>query len=261
MKLSPGHILRKIKRSRRRVIPASAPIVSPEPESRFGELFGGHALEAVLDHCPFETVLDIGSGAGDHSDVFENHGKTVTSIDFGISVYYQRKTSKRDIIRGDYYSYSFDQPFDLIWASHVLEHQPNPNLFLKKIHRDLKEGGWLAITVPPLKHEIVGGHVTLWNAGLLLYQLIFAGFNCRHAAIKKYGYNISVIVQKESIEQLPELHYDNGDIDRLSPFFPPELGREGFNGDIQVLQWPPRENTPIGTTAGSPGTAENFRID
>ena len=72
----------------------------------------------------------------------------------------------------------------------------------------------------------------------MLYQLIFAGFNCRHAAIRKYGYNISLIVQKKTIHQLPDLHYDNGDIDRLAEYFPPGMG-EGFNGDIEQLQWPP----------------------
>lgn len=240
MKLSPRRLFRKNKRSaaNSNLAPDAAPSIA-EPPSRFDGMFADQALESVLDLCDFETVLDVGSGAGDHSEAFEQHGKYVTSIDFGVSIYYQQKTSKHAIIQGDYYTYEFDQPFDLIWASHVLEHQPNPNLFLKKIHRDLKEGGWLAITVPPLKHEIVGGHVTLWNAGLLMYQLIFAGFNCHHAAIKQYGYNISVIVQKTSIPQLPELHYDNGDINRLSAYFPPGLGQEGFNGDIQQLQWPP----------------------
>lgn len=212
----------------------------PEPEPRYPVEFGSRALEAVIDHCDFNTVLDVGSGAGDHSRVFEQAGKDVTSIDFGVSVYYHRASHRREVIKADYYNYEFERPFDLIWASHVLEHQPNPSLFLNKVRRDLKEGGWLALTVPPLKHEIVGGHVTLWNAGLLLYQLIFAGFNCRHAAIRKYGYNISLVVQKQTIRKLPSLHYDSGDIDRLAEYFPPGLN-EGFNGDIEQLQWPPNQ--------------------
>lgn len=229
--------LRKGKQAR-----AAAAQTPEEPAPRYPVEFGARALEAIIDHCQFETVLDVGSGAGDHSKVFEEAGKHVTSIDFGVSVYYHRASHRRDVIKADYYQYEFDQPFDLIWASHVLEHQPNPNLFLQKIHRDLKEGGWLAVTVPPLKHEIVGGHVSLWNAGLLLYQLIFAGFNCRHAAIRKYGYNISVVVQKDTIDQLPSLHYDSGDIDRLAEYFPPGLS-EGFHGDIESLQWPPEQHT------------------
>jgi SAM-dependent methyltransferase len=200
-------------------------------------LFANEALAAVLSHCEFGSVLDIGSGAGRHADILEAQGKDVTAIDFGRSVYFQQKRSRRREIIGNYYEYKFRRQFDLVWASHVLEHQPNPNLFLRKIHADLKEDGWLAITVPPLKHEIVGGHVTLWNAGLLLYQLIMAGFDCREAWIKKYWYNISVIVKKKSIRSLPELHYDSGDIDRLQAFFPAGCG-ERFDGDIAELNWP-----------------------
>jgi SAM-dependent methyltransferase len=208
------------------------------PKCRFEGIMGGCALEALIDHCDFDTVLDVGSGAGKHADILEANGKHVTAIDFGVSVYFQQKTSHRTEIIADYYSYVFEQPFDCIWGSHVLEHQPNPNAFLRKTHQDLKEGGWLAITVPPLKHGIVGGHLSLWNAGLLLYQLVFAGFNCRNASVRTYGYNVSVIVKKESIVKLPELHYDNGDIDRLAMYFPEGLS-EGFDGRIKQLNWPP----------------------
>ena len=204
--------------------------------SKGDALLATQTYETALRNCDFETVLDVGSGAGKHADIFEQNGKHVTTIDFGLSVYYDQRGSHRTDIVGDYYQYEFERQFDLVWASHVLEHQPNPNLFLKKIHRDVKEGGWVAITVPPLKHQIVGGHLTLWNAGLLLYQLVFAGFNCKHAWIKKYGYNVSVIVRKESIE-LPELHYDSGDIDRLADYFPDGLG-ERFNGNLAELNWP-----------------------
>lgn len=206
---------------------------------KYPDIMGGVALESLIDQCDFETVLDVGSGAGKHADIFENSGKRVTAIDFGVSVYFQEKTSNRTDIIADYYSYDFPEPFDCVWASHVLEHQPNPNEFLRKVHRDLKEDGWLAVTVPPLKHEIVGGHLSLWNAGLLLYQLVFAGFDCRWASVRTYGYNVSVIVRKKSIGDLPELHYDNGDIDRLSKYFPDGLS-EGFNGSIRRMNWPPQ---------------------
>ena len=208
-----------------------------QPKCRYKDLLAGCAMEALIDHCDFLTVLDVGSGAGKHADIFEAAGKHVTAIDFGVSVYFQQKTSQRTEIIADYYEYTFEKPFDCIWASHVLEHQPNPNAFLRKTHRDLKEGGWLAITVPPLKHSIVGGHLSLWNAGLLLYQLIFAGFDCRDAAVRTYGYNVSVIVKKTTIKEMPSLHYDSGDIDRLAPFFPAGL-REGFDGRIKRLNWP-----------------------
>lgn len=230
-------VIKKIRKTLLATQPGKMLKSAIQPKCRYKDILAGCALEALIDHCEFQTVLDVGSGAGKHADVFEASGKHVTAIDFGVSVYFQQKTSHRTDIIADYYQYSFDTPFDCVWASHVLEHQPNPNDFLRKTHRDLKEGGWLAITVPPLKHNIVGGHLTLWNAGLLLYQLVFAGFDCRDAAVRSYGYNVSVIVKKSTIRDTPLLHYDSGDIDRLSQFFPSGLG-EGFNGRIKQLNWP-----------------------
>ena len=198
--------------------------------------FAAETLEFLVKKYEFKTVLDIGSGEGRHSDVLNLVGKNVTSIDFGTSVYFDKKSDSHLCVTADYNTFDFKEKFDAIWASHVLEHQPNPNLFLKKIHNDLKEGGILALTVPPLKHDIVGGHVTLWNAGLLMYQLILAGFNCRDICIKSYGYNISIVLKKKSISSYPVLSYDSGDILKLAAYFP-EGTTEPFNGGIAELNW------------------------
>jgi SAM-dependent methyltransferase len=203
-------------------------------------MFGEVGLFYLLKHYSFTTVLNIGCGDGEHSNIFKQHNKLVTNIDLGDSYYSKQNTDT--FIIGDYLSTSFTNKFDCIWACHVLEHQVNPNLFLKKINADLKEGGILAITVPPLKHNIVGGHVSLWNAGLLLYHLILAGFNCVDASIKQYDYNITIILQKQSIA-LPKLTCDCGDINALRFYFPYLLqtqfdrGLERFDGNIKQLNW------------------------
>lgn len=195
-----------------------------------------HTITYLLKKYTFETVLDIGSGDGKHAELFRKHGKVVTEIDLGQSCYARLRADKQNVILGDYLSIDFgEQKFDAIWASHVLEHQLNINLFLKKIHKDLIEGGVLAITVPPLKNDIVGGHISLWNSGLLVYNLILAGFNCKSARVKKYGYNISVIVRKQSLI-LPMLSFDSGDIEKLAGFFPGQV-HEGFNGDFSDPGW------------------------
>lgn len=210
--------------------------------NQYPDLLAGYALQTVLKYCQFNTVLDIGSGAGVHADIFKQHNKKVTTIDFGLSVYYQENNSNSVDIVGDYYTYEFNKKFNLIWASHILEHQINPGLFLKKVYHDLDDDGWLVLTVPPLKHEIVGGHVTLWNGGLLLYQLVLAGFNCRNVSVLQYGYNISIIVRKKEPITLPELHYDSGDIERLKMYLPEKYSNEGFNGDIKIFNWPGVDN-------------------
>ena len=192
-------------------------------------MFGHAAIEALLEHYEFESVIDVGAGSGVAGFKFQDAGKTVYSsdiADFGAP----------NLIEGDYLDTYFPK-VDVIWASHVLEHQLNVNNFLNKCCFDLNEKGIICVTVPPLKHEIVGGHVTLWNAGLLLYNLILGGFDCRDAAVKTYGYNISVIAKKRR-EFLPALKYDYGDIETLAPWFPEGFNFQGFNGMISELNWP-----------------------
>lgn len=193
-------------------------------------LFGNEAAVKLAKDYSFKTLLDIGSGPPqgvNAANFFKELAKDVTRQDINPDY-------KPDIL-GDFNNVATDKLYDCIWCSHVLEHQLNPNFFLTKIFHTLKDGGVLAVTVPPAKHEIVGGHVTLWNAGLLLYNLILAGFDCKDAAVKSYGYNISVIVNKRTAI-LPELNYDAGDINALNEFFP--LGvYEGFDGNIQEINW------------------------
>jgi len=193
-------------------------------------LFGNEAAVKLAKDYSFKTLLDIGSGPSqglNAANFFKELAKDVTRQDINPDY-------KPDLL-GDFNNLATDKLYDCIWCSHVLEHQLNVNHFLTKIFHTLKDDGVLAITVPPAKHEIVGGHVTLWNAGLLLYNLILAGFDCKDAAVKSYGYNISVIVNKRTAI-LSELNYDAGDINALNKFFP--LGvYEGFDGNIQEINW------------------------
>ncbi len=212
----------------------------PEPFSR--ATFANRALQKLLSDYAFETVLDIGCGEGQQAAILLAHGKTVTAFDYGKSPYFAWRDPAIQTVIGDFNTYAFHEQYDCAWASHVLEHQPNPNLFLRKVHAVVKEGGIVAITVPPLKHQIVGGHLTLWNAGLLLYNLVFAGFDCAQASILQYGYNISVIVRKKTIDPAG-LVYDMGDIRTIRPFLPAELPfvpnqfDDPFDGNIQRLNW------------------------
>ena len=192
-------------------------------------LYAKKAFRRLIKDYDFLTVLDIGCGSGRHTKLFEEHGKKVTPISL-------RPVKDMDIIIGDYNYTTFEDKFDCIWACAVLEHQHNINFFLKKVYNDLKEDGVLCITVPPLKHEIVAGHVSLWNAGLLVYNLIIAKFNCKDIRIKEYGYCISIILKKKTIEQSLNLTSDMSEFESLEDFAP-DFFKHNFNGDIKEYNW------------------------
>jgi len=196
------------------------------------------AAERIGKDSTIKTILDVGSGGGDHSKYFTKLGKKVTAVDFGKSKYYTPYTENGiTFCKGDYNEMALDQKYDAVWCAHVLEHQQNAGLFIKKLFNDCSDDGLVCITVPPLKHQIVGGHVSLWNAGLLLYNVVLSGHDCSQASILKYGYNISLIVRKNPFDiNTIDLTHDSGDINRLKRYFPSNLS-EPFDGNIENLNW------------------------
>lgn len=193
-------------------------------------MWAEQALERFIDEKPRpQYVLDIGSGTGEHAKVMHDAGIEVTTCDIN---------GKADISADfNIVNLNYTDGFDGIWASHVLEHQPNPGHFLEKCLNLLMNDGLFAVTVPPRKDEIVGGHVTLWNQGLLLYNLVLAGFDCRKARVSPLyeGYNISVLVRKVRRPQVP-LRMDAGDIEALAEYFPFPV-EQGFNGWGRSCAW------------------------
>lgn len=205
------------------------------------------ALALLLADYDFDTVLDVGCGDGAHAEVLAAQGKRVTTVSL-----HRYGTFQPDFV-GDFFDFESPQRFDVVWCSHALEHQANVGLFLRRLVGFLKPGGVLAITVPPARREIVGGHLTVWNTGLLLYNLVMAGIDCGAARSAEYGYNVSVIVRCRPAA-LPPLRHDAGDIEALAPYFPLPVV-QGFDGRIEAIDWQPR-----GKPQDKPRRAEEFRI-
>ena len=187
-------------------------------------MWADEALERFKKIPDVLTVIDVGSGDSEHAGILRAAGKSVTTVAL---------EAPADVI-GDYVKTKLGT-VDGIWASHVLEHVPNVGVFLAKCFKDLREGGVLAVTVPVPNGNVYGGHVSDWNAGLLLYRLILAGFDCRHAMVGTYDCNISVIVRKVPAA-LPALAMDKGDIERLAEFFP-FAATQGFTGKLSDIDW------------------------
>lgn len=188
---------------------------------------GMQAIERVVKYDDITTVLDIGSWNGDHARYLRKYGKKVSTVDFNIQADYH----------GNYLDLELPQ-FDCIWCSHTLEHQTNVGQFLKKCFNDLKDNGILAVTVPSMEKygtKVVDGHMTYWNAGVLLYNLILAGFDCSEARVATYSDEVSVITRKIAAN-LPKISSDRGEISRLAKFFPMDVS-QGFDGSVREVRW------------------------
>ena len=156
-----------------------------------------------LKKLPLHTgmeVLDIGSGYGFHSRHFAAQGCVTTALTFHAPPELVASAAQDGyrLIAGDMHQLPFpDASFDLVWSHHSLEHSHCSPALLREWYRVARPGGWLAVTVPPHKNDIVSGHFhTGWNVGQLLYLTGVAGFDLRAGFFLEEGYNVRALVAR-----------------------------------------------------------------
>jgi SAM-dependent methyltransferase len=123
------------------------------PENRF-------ILEQMGD-IRGKRLLDLGCGAGENSVYFAKKGARCVATDYSpgmVEVALQLAEANGVQIEGrtaNAMALEFpDNTFDLVYASNLLHHIPDPKIALKEMHRVLKPGG-KACFWDPLKHNPV----------------------------------------------------------------------------------------------------------
>ena len=157
---------------------------------------------------PGDLFLDAGAGFGRHAFEAARHGATVFALDyaaeetigtratFGGMIAAGEIPAERfgGVLRGDATRLPFpDDTFDCVVTSEVLEHIQDDVSAIAELHRVLKPGGSLAVTVPTwwpekinwmLSDEYhapksVGGHVRIYSGTELKAKLRSAGLRVR----------------------------------------------------------------------------------
>lgn len=192
-----------------------------------------------------DSVIDVGLGYGQHCGLFSRKGFQTTGISVHLpeGLKQRAKDSGFSALEMDMHFLDFpDNSFDLVWSHHSLEHSFSPLFALREWLRVLRPGGYLAVTVPPHKTEIVSGHFNVgWNVGQLIYLLGICGFEVAPGYFVEEGYNVRALVKKpvqdvvlEGLSWMVELK------DRLPPkinsrmkSIPNSLGKFSFEGSIK----------------------------
>jgi SAM-dependent methyltransferase len=163
---------------------------------------------ARLDLAPGARVLDIGCGSGRHAAAaYRLPGARVVGADTaGADLAAARERlqlhdrlnahggGRWDLCAADGRHLPFaDGCFDLVICAEVLEHVRADGRVLAEIHRVLRSGGDLAVSVPRHGPERLcwalsadyaaaeGGHVRIYRRRTLLARLVSAGFTPRGA--------------------------------------------------------------------------------
>jgi len=185
---------------------------------------GSSALEYCFKFKPID-VLDVGSGGGEHASAFADAGANVTCVDFGTSIYAELASTRPnvEVVFSDFQLWRPSKKFDLVWASHVLEHQRNIGIFIDKLIECCADDGHIAITVPFPHRRLWGGHLSLWSPGLLAYNVVLSGIDLSSATLI-YGYRETSLIFSPFKVKLPQLTFDSGDLTKLKLFLPKEFG-------------------------------------
>lgn len=162
---------------------------------------------------PGAVVLDAGAGFGRHAFELARRGYHTVALDRAAdevvatqatlaAMADEGEVEDKDVVgvvRGDATALPFASGcFDAVVTSEVLEHVPDDVAALAELHRVLRRGGVLAVTVPAWLPETinwklsdeyhapaaVGGHVRIYSATELQAKLRAAGFRVagRHHA-------------------------------------------------------------------------------
>ncbi len=158
---------------------------------------GVEAIAGILaraDTGPGARMLDIGCGYGFGLDVGERlFGWTGIGLDPSVAAKRGREELGLDIRPGTLDdAFEPDEVFDVIFASEVLEHVPDPREFLAAVHRRLSGDGVFLMTTPDAAYVdpetpltalypvlSVGNHEFLVDAAGLERLLTGAGFVAR----------------------------------------------------------------------------------
>ena len=123
------------------------------PENRF--------ILKQLGDVSGKRLLDLGCGAGENSVYFAKCGAECVASDYspGMVEVALKLADKNGVIvqghTGNAMELDFpDASFDIVYASNLLHHLPNPKLAIREMHRVLKPGG-KACFWDPLKHNPV----------------------------------------------------------------------------------------------------------
>lgn len=234
-------------------------------------LHGSFAIDAVIRYgqdvqkakylgkeCEFSgrvKVLDVGCGKGLQGRIIKDYGNDVVGLtirdkeDSGAGYNGQLLDN---VIYEDFLTYTSKEKFDIIWASHILEHISDISAFISSIRRNIRKGGMLALTVPAMDHNVLLAHIHYFNAGYLLRNLVVNGIDCRDAMIKVYDYNLSIIIP--SVSNIKAVEITGNKIEKqiacmekensLFQYFPREVeyyknwnGEFTFDGNIYEMNW------------------------
>ena len=147
-------------------------------------------------HIPLPTgksVLDVGCGGGFFLRICEKLGATVTGIEPSPIAAEKAKSFGLNVFQGTIDDFHTEERFDIITASQVLEHVPDPVSTLRHMKALLAPGGTIWIAVPNAGCRWAKSLGWKWDGADLPYHLLHFTPESLAKAAARSGLNVSRI--------------------------------------------------------------------
>jgi 2-polyprenyl-3-methyl-5-hydroxy-6-metoxy-1,4-benzoquinol methylase len=152
-------------------------------------------LEKTLltHHRAGASVLDIGCATGSLLYYLGQRGWHVTGVEISPCAEYAKKERKLDIRSVPLEENKFaDSSFDVVLASHLIEHLNNPQSFLTETYRILKKDGRVFITTPNISGFQARLYKGRWRSAIFDHLYLFSA-KTLSKMLKNTGFKIEKI--------------------------------------------------------------------
>jgi len=170
------------------------------------------------------SILDIGCATGALLASLRNRGWQVTGVEISPSAEYARCERALDVRSSVLEENSFPaETFDVVHASHLIEHLNDPFAFLMEVSRVLKKNGFIFITTPNIdgfQSRLFGSS---WRSAIFDHLYLFS-VSTLSKLLKKTGFKIescrtwgglaagTVPVWQKKIADNLVKHFGSGDV-------------------------------------------------
>jgi 2-polyprenyl-3-methyl-5-hydroxy-6-metoxy-1,4-benzoquinol methylase len=138
-----------------------------------------HALEKTLfardGAARPPAVLDVGCATGSLLEYLAGRGWHVTGVEISPAAGYAREKRKLDVRSVPLEECKFEAgSFDIVLASHLIEHLNDPRSFLTETRRILKENGRVFITTPNISGFQARLYKGRWRSAIFDHLYLFS---------------------------------------------------------------------------------------
>ena len=133
------------------------------------------ARSANADNTGEPSVLDVGCATGALLADLRNRGWRVTGVEISPCAEYAQKERNMDVRNIPLEENKFPGgSFDIVLASHLIEHLNDPRSFLTEARRILKTGGYIFITTPNISGFQASLCGSLWRSAIFDHLYLFS---------------------------------------------------------------------------------------